>query len=198
MKICVYCSSSDAINDKYFATAKLLGELIGKNGHDFVFGGGCVGLMGKVAKSAKANGSKIYGVIPERLNQYNICYEECDELVVTKNMRDRKQIMDELSDAFITLPGGFGTLEEISEMITGKQLGFHQKPLVILDVDNFYAPLFEFFENMYTEKFAKESCRALYQITSSPQDALKYLENYTPADAAPKWTNASTQQKTAP
>lgn len=190
MKICVYCSSSDKINDKYFEAAKKIGELIGKGGHDFVFGGGCLGLMGEVAKNAKLNGSKVYGVIPEKLNQYNICYEECDELIVTKNMRDRKQIMDELSDAFITLPGGFGTLEEISEMITGKQLGFHKKPIVILDVDNFYAPLFKFFDNMYEEKFAKESCKTLYQITSSPEDAIKYLEEYTPSDAPLKWTTA--------
>ncbi len=188
MKICVYCSSSDKLDDKYFSIAKKLGELIGSKGHDFVFGGGCVGLMGEVARNAKNNNSKIYGVIPEKLNQYNICYEGCDELVVTKNMRDRKQIMDELSDAFIALPGGFGTLEEISEMITGKQLGFHEKPLVILDIDGFYSPLFDFFEKMYKENFAKESCKNLYYITSSPEDALKYLEEYTPSDIPLKWS----------
>ena len=193
MKICVYCSSSDKINDKYFEAAKKIGELIGKNGHDFVFGGGCLGLMGEVAKSAKFNGSKVYGVIPEKLHQYNICYDSCDELIVTKNMRDRKQIMDELSDAFITLPGGFGTLEEISEMITGKQLGFHQKPLIILDVEDFYAPLFEFFDNMYIEKFANESCKALYHLSSSPEDSIKYLEEYIPSDAPLKWTMVEKQ-----
>ena len=187
MKICVYCSSSDQINEKYFELARKIGELIGKSGHDFVFGGGCVGLMGEAANSAKRCGSKIYGVIPEKLNQHKICYEECDKLIITKNMRDRKQIMDELSDAFIALPGGFGTLEEISEMITGKQLGFHKKPLVIFDVNNFYAPLFEFFNNMYEEKFAKESYKTLYYITSSPEDALKYLEEYMPSDVPSKW-----------
>lgn len=188
MKICVYCSSSDSIDDKYFEAAKKIGELIGQGGHDFVFGGGCVGLMGEVARNAKLHGSRVYGVIPEKLNQYKICYEGCDELIVTQNMRDRKQTMDELSDGFIALPGGFGTLEEISEMITGKQLGFHKKPIVILDVDNFYAPLFEFFDNMCSEKFAKENCKALYSVTSSPEDAVTYLEKYTPSDIPLKWT----------
>jgi uncharacterized protein (TIGR00730 family) len=187
MKICVYCSSSDQINDKYFEIAKKTGELIGQKGHDFVFGGGCVGLMGEVAKNAYQNGSKVYGVIPEKLHQFKICFDDCEELIITKNMRDRKQTMDELSDAIITLPGGFGTLEEISEMITGKQLSFHQKPLVILDVDGFYKPLFDFFENMFSEKFANESCRDLYYLTSSPEDALKYIEEYVPHDAPNKW-----------
>ncbi len=188
MKICVYCSSSDLIDDKYFQIAQKMGELIGKNSYDFVFGGGVVGLMGEVAKNAKLNGSKVIGVIPEKLHQHKICFEECDELIVTKNMRDRKQIMDELSDAFIALPGGFGTLEELSEMITGKQLSFHQKPLVILDVDGFYAPLTEFFENMIKEKFAKESCKELYYITSSPEDAIRYIKEYVPQDAPSKWS----------
>lgn len=189
MKICVYCSSSDHISDKYFEAAKKTGELIGQKGHDFVFGGGCVGLMGEVAQNAHKNGSKVYGVIPEKLSKFKICFEGCEELIITKDMRDRKQIMDELSDGFITLPGGFGTLEEISEMITGKQLGFHKKPLVILDVDGFYAPLFEFFENVYKEKFANESCKNLYYITSSPEDAISYLENYVPQEAPAKWAN---------
>lgn len=187
MKICVYCSSSDAINDKYFEVAQKVGELIGKNGHDFVFGGGCIGLMGEVARTAKLHGSKVFGVIPQKLHQYNICYDNCDELITTQNMRDRKQIMDELSDAVITLPGGFGTLEEISEMISGKYLNFHHKPLVILDVDNFYKSLFEFFDNIYKEKFADESCKTLYYLTSSPEDAIKYIEEYSSKDTPLKW-----------
>jgi len=188
MKICVYCSSSDLINDKYFEIAQKTGELIGKNGYDFVFGGGVLGLMGEVAKSAKLNGSKVIGVIPEKLHQHKICFEGCDELIVTKNMRDRKQTMDELSDAFITLPGGFGTLEELSEMITGKQLSFHKKPLVILDVEGFYAHLMNFFENMIKEKFANENSQDLYYLTSSPEDAIRYIKEYVPQDAPSKWS----------
>ena len=187
MKICVYCSSSDSIDNKYFEIAQKTGELIGQNGYDFVFGGGVVGLMGEVAKNAKLNGSKVIGVIPEKLHQNKICYEGCDELIVTKNMRDRKQTMDELSDAFITLPGGFGTLEELSEMITGKQLSFHQKPLIILDVDGFYAPLMDFFATMIKEKFANTNCQDLYYLTSSPEDAIKYIKEYVPQDAPSKW-----------
>ena len=189
MKICVYCSSSDLIDDKYFEIAQKTGELIGKNGYDFVFGGGAIGLMGAVAKSAKVNGSKVTGVIPEKLHQHKIYFNKCDELIITKNMRDRKQIMDELSDAFITLPGGFGTLEELSEMITGKQLSFHRKPLVILDIDGFYAPLMEFFENMIKEKFANGSSKDLYYITSSPKDAIRYIKEYVPQDAPSKWAS---------
>ena len=187
MKICVYCSSSDSIDNKYFEIAQKTGELIGQNGYDFVFGGGVVGLMGEVAKNAKLNGSKVIGVIPEKLHQNKICYEGCNELIVTKNMRDRKQTMDELSDAFITLPGGFGTLEELSEMITGKQLSFHQKPLIILDVDGFYAPLMDFFATMIKEKFANTNCQDLYYLTSSPEDAIKYIKEYVPQDAPSKW-----------
>lgn len=189
MKICVYCSSSDEIDPKYFELAQAIGTLIGQNGHDFVFGGGAIGLMGEVAKSAQAHGSKVIGVMPKKLHQHKICYEGCDEFIITENMRDRKQKMDELSDAFITLPGGFGTLEEISEMITGKQLSFHNKPILILDCDNFYAPLMHFFDNIIEEKFAQPTCKELYKITSSPQEALEYIENYRPQDVPSKWIN---------
>lgn len=172
MNICVYCSSSDKIAQKHIDVAVELGEAIAREGATLVYGGGNVGLMGKVALSAQARGAKVIGVIPERLVEREVVHRGCDELIITKTMRERKAIMDEKSDAFIALAGGFGTLDEVMEAITIRQLGFHQKPIVFLNADGFYDNLLAFFEQLYAEGFAGRQMTRHYQVAETVEGAL--------------------------
>ena len=185
--ICVYCSSSNIVDPVFFKAANELGALMANKGHTLVYGGGCVGLMGEVAKSVHHHKGKVIGIIPEGLRHKEVCYEQSDELIVTKDMRDRKAIMDERSDAVITLPGGFGTLEEILEMITSRQLGFHNKPLVIVNINGFYDPLIELFEHIYEHKFANTELRISYHVASNVKDAVEYIEQYSATDNLSRW-----------
>jgi len=179
--ICVYCSASDKIPQKYVDEAIKLGEAIAKKGATLVYGGGNVGLMGKVARSAQAHGAKVIGVIPERLVEREVVHRECDELIITKTMRERKAIMDEKSEAFIALAGGFGTLDEIMEAITIRQLGFHQKPIVFLNSDGFYNHLLSFFEQLYNEGFASRKMTNHYQVAETVEEALSIVLGETNA-----------------
>ncbi len=185
--ICVYSSSSDAIDETYFAAAKEVGKQIGENGHTLIFGGGRIGLMGEVARTVHLYGGRVVGVIPEYLNRPNITYEASDNLIVTATMRERKAKMDEQSDAFLGLPGGFGTLEEILEIITLKQIQQHNKPIVLIDIRNFYKHLIAMFEEIYKERFAKEIHRQLYYVAKDVQDAFSYLNSYVPTPFPVKW-----------
>ena len=184
--ICVYCSASNEIDRVYFQAANELATLMAQRSHTLVYGGGCLGLMGEIARTMHHNRGKVIGIIPEGLRLKEVCYEQADELIVTKDMRERKGLMDLRSDAFITLPGGFGTLEEITEMITSRQLGFHRKPLVIINTNRFYDPMIALFEQIYEQKFAKTELKDAYYVTSNIVDALKFIEEYTPVDIASK------------
>lgn len=181
-KICIYCSSSDAVDPVYFQSAKELAALVATKNHTLVYGGANVGLMGEIAKTAHAFGGKVVGIIPEGIKNLGITFEEADELVITKDLRERKSIMETCSDAFIALPGGFGTLEEMIEMITLKQLSFHNKPLVFLNVNNFYDPLFNLFEHIYTQRFARPEFKTLYFVAPDPKSAVEYIESYVPGE----------------
>lgn len=185
--VAVYCSSSDIIHQEYFETAKQLGLLMAKTKIGLVYGGGMVGLMGEVARSVKGGGGKTIGVVPKALNIDNVVNDIDDELIITDGMRERKAIMDEKSDAFIGLPGGFGTFEEMFEVLTLKQLGYHNKPIVFLNVRGYYNKLLEMFEHIYAEKFAKEQYRVLYHVCETAQGAIDYLEEYQPPDLPDKW-----------
>lgn len=194
--ICVYSSSSNAIDPAYFEIATQLGREIAKRQDTFLFGGGLSGLMGAAAKAVHELGGKVIGVIPEALNVKNVVYEQCDELIVTVDMRSRKGIMDHRSDAFIALPGGYGTLEELLEIITLKQLNYHQKPIVILNALGFYDPLLAQFETILEQRFAKPECQQLYFVTSAVTEALSYIDNYHPLATRPKWlTDMADQPK---
>lgn len=177
-KVCIYCSSSDYLDEIYFKEAKELGALLGQNDYDIVYGGSKLGLMYATSNSAKENGSKITGIMPEKL--YKLCGNEdfCDEFYITSGMRERKAKLDETSDAVIALAGGFGTLEELAEMIVQKQLGYNNKPIIILNTDNFYNDLLNFFETVINRKFANQNSRKLYFVANSPIEAIKYLKNY--------------------
>lgn len=188
--VCVFSSSSNALDEIYYKDAQELGFLLGKSGFTLIYGGGATGTMGVNAKAAKNAGGKVIGVIPEKLHALVEQNKSCDELHITKGMRDRKQKLDELSDAVITLAGGFGTLEELSEMITQKQLGYSGKAIVILNTAGFYDNLLKFFEEIIDKKFAGQNSSKFYYVAKTPQDAIEYLTHYVPEyfDISTKYT----------
>lgn len=169
-RVCVFASSSDFLDKSFYDAAEELGTLLGKAGYDMVYGGSSLGLMWACAKEVKKSGCQIIGVMPERLHNMGVYTDECVELFVTPCMRSRKAKMDELSDAVVALAGGFGTLEELAEMIVQKQLGYNNKPVVILNTNGFYNKLLEFFEDIIQQKFAGDT----------PEQAIDYIQNYTP------------------
>ncbi|MFZ5946281.1 MAG: TIGR00730 family Rossman fold protein [Bacillota bacterium] len=185
--LCVYSSSSCIVDKKYFLAAKELGTQMAQKGFGLIFGGGMVGLMGETAKAVHSHGGQVVGVIPEVLNQKGIVYDKSDELIVTTDLRERKSIMDNRAHGFIALPGGFGTLEELLEIITLKQLRYHNKPIVILNTNNFYDGLIEVFENIINQDFAKVESRDLYHVAKNIENALDYIENYIPQEWSAKW-----------
>ena len=179
MAICVYCSSSDRIDPAYFAVARDLGEAIGRRGHSLVWGGGRVGLMGELARGARATGGRVVGVIPRSLHRIEVADGDADELIVTADMRERKQIMDDRADAFVVLPGGFGTLEELTEMLVQKILGYTDRPLVILNAAGYFDPLIDLFDHFIAHRFAKDKHRQLFDVVASVEDVFASLDNGT-------------------
>lgn len=180
--ICVFASSSNYLEEIYYKDAEKLGKLIGENGYNLVYGGSNLGLMWACAKEAKANGAKLTGVMPEKLQSMGVFTDGCDEFFVTKGMRERKAKLDSISDAVIALAGGFGTLEELSEMIVQKQLGYNKKPVILLNTNGFYDKLNEFFEVVIEQKFANKNMRSIYYIAQSPDEAIEYLKTYKPSE----------------
>ena len=154
-KVCVYCGSSAGTDHAYVAAATRLGELLADSGIGLVYGGGSAGLMGALAKAMQARGGEIVGVIPEFLAAKERLFRDASEIVVTRGMHDRKQIMFERSDAFVALPGGIGTLEELVEQLTWKQLGQHAKPVLLADIDGFWVPLFGLLTHMQETEFIR-------------------------------------------
>jgi uncharacterized protein (TIGR00730 family) len=151
-----------------------------------VWGGATVGLMGEVARAARAAGGRTIGVIPEALRAVEIADHAADELVITVDMLSRKAELARLADAFVALPGGFGTLEELLEQVTGRLLGFHEKPIVLADVDGFWQPLLEVFEHLYREGFARPESRDAYAVAEDVAGVLAHLDA-TPSDLPVKW-----------
>jgi uncharacterized protein (TIGR00730 family) len=187
MNICVFSSSSNAINEIYFNEAFQLGKLIAKGNHTLINGGANVGLMEAVTLAAGKNGAKTIGILPERLVNRSLASDNSHEVIVTRDMQERKSKMREISDAFIALPGGFGTLEEILEVITLRQLAYHTKPIVFINTNNFFNFLFQQFEVTYQEMFAKDTYRDLYFIAKNAEQAMNYLSDYTPVVLDSKW-----------
>lgn len=186
--ICVYCSSSNSVDPHYFDVARELGKNIAVRQDSLIYGGASVGLMGETASSVKKNGGKVVGIIPESIYGRGLAFEDADEMVVTKGMRERKAEMESRGDAFIALPGGFGTLEEVLEMITLKQLHYHDKPIVLLNSNGFYSSLIDVFEHLFETKFAREVYRDLYHIAGTVDATFTYIDNYQAPDLGTKWT----------
>jgi len=187
MNICVFCSSSNAIHDVYFREARKMGELIGKNGHVLINGGANVGLMEAVTISASEHDAKTIGIIPERMIDRSLASDNSHEVIVTPDMMERKARMRDMSDAFIALPGGFGTLEEILEVITLRQLSYHHKPIVFVNTNNYFDHLLRQFELAYDEQFAKPIYRKLYYVAKTPEQAMNYIKNYREIELDSKW-----------
>ena len=187
MNICVFSSSSNAIADVYVNEAIDLARLIGQSGYCLINGGSNVGLMDVITREAGNHGARTIGVIPEKLRDFNLASIHAHEIIVSGDMMERKFKMRELSDSFIALAGGFGTLEEILEVITLKQLGYHNKAVVFINTNDFYNDLFRQFEKSYEEKFAKENYRKLYFVAKNASEAMDYLLSYKPEATVDKW-----------
>ncbi|OGR88605.1 MAG: Rossman fold protein, TIGR00730 family [Elusimicrobia bacterium RIFCSPLOWO2_01_FULL_60_11] len=174
--VCVFCSSSDGVDKAYYEAAAELGREISKRGLTLVYGGSDIGLMGELARTVHKGGGKVVGIIPKVLHGKVRPFNNYHELVVTDDLRHRKTLMETRSDAFIILPGGFGTLEELLEIVTLKQLGHHTKPIVIINTKSYYAPLLDMFEEMFKKEFARSRYRDLYHVCADAAGAFKYLE----------------------
>lgn len=177
-RICIFASSCNYLEKSYYEVASEFGELLAKSGFDMVYGGSSLGLMWACAEQVKKNGRQIIGVMPERLHNMGVYTDDCVELFVTPCMRSRKAKMDELSDGVVALAGGFGTLEELSEMIVQKQLGYNNKPIVLLNTNGFYDKLIEFFEEIIKQNFASNKAKHLYYVAQTAEEAIEYIKNY--------------------
>lgn len=153
--ICVYCGSNTGKNEAYVAAARALGRHMAEAGVGLVYGGGGLGLMGEIAKTVLANNGHVTGIIPEFLSKKERMLRAADELIVVKDMHHRKQLMFDRSDAFVAMPGGIGTLEELVEQLTWAQLGRHNKPIVLLNVEGFWAPFLSLLQHMHREQFIR-------------------------------------------
>ncbi|RZS87254.1 hypothetical protein EV189_2679 [Motilibacter rhizosphaerae] len=174
--ICVFCASAEAIDESYKELAAEVGTQIARRGHSLVSGGGRVSMMGRVARAARAGGARTYGVIPRALHELEVGDTDSDELVLTDTMRERKALMDEHADAFLALPGGIGTLEELFEIWVARSLGMHSKPVVVLDPDGTYAPLREQVELLAQRGFVRPEALHACHWATTPEEALDTVE----------------------
>lgn len=178
--VCVYCGSSDFVADSYKDAARRTGEALAANGYDIVYGGGRVGLMGIVADAGLKGGAKVVGIIPDHIKRYEVDHTGLTELIVVESMHIRKQMMVERSDAFLILPGGIGTLDEMFEIITWRQLRLHGKPVVIINTDGFWNPLVALMEHMTETGFMRKpnlpgAEDRLYHVVDSVEEAVDLL-----------------------
>ena len=171
-KVCVFCSSSDVVEQIYKSEAQKLGEILANESITLVYGGAKVGMMGIIAKTMIDQQGHVIGVIPELINNHNLAENSVSELIVTEDMKSRKAKMADLADAFIALPGGFGTLEELVEVITLKQLGYHHKPIVIVNTNGFYDGLLEFMHHSIAERFMGSNHLKMWSVVDEPEDVL--------------------------
>jgi len=179
-RLCVFCGSSTGRSPAYAEAAQTLGELLAQRRIGLVFGGGRVGMMGVLADSALAHGGEVIGVIPEALVARELAHSGVTDLRVVLSMHERKALMASLSDAFVALPGGFGTFEEFCEVTTWSQLGLHQKPCGLFNVDGFFGPLLALFDHATAEGFIRLEHRAIVIVESDPAQLLDRLSQYTP------------------
>jgi uncharacterized protein (TIGR00730 family) len=173
--VCVYCSSSDTIDPSYLALATELGARLAAGGHSLVSGGGRVSMMGAVARAVRAGGGHTVGVIPQHLVPYEVADVDADELIVVDTMRERKRVMDERSGAFLALPGGIGTLEELFEMWTSLSLGMHAKPVAVLDPDGFYDPLWRWLDDLIGRGFVRQTAVDVLHRTRTVDETMAAL-----------------------
>jgi uncharacterized protein (TIGR00730 family) len=184
--LCVYCGSNPGHREIYAAAAEALGRLLAARAIGLVYGGAAKGLMGRLADAVLAAGGEVQGIIPHSLMKKEIAHPSVTKLHVVNSMHERKALMAELSDGFVALPGGFGTLEEIIEIVTWAQLGFHEKPCGLLNVDGFFTYLLAYLERAEAEGFLKPEHRRMLVVEANPEALLNAFERYR-ATAVEKW-----------
>jgi uncharacterized protein (TIGR00730 family) len=180
--VTVYCSSSSHVDPIYFSVAAELGTAIARQRWRLVYGGNAVGCMGALADAARAAGGKVTGITPQLLVDQGIADLDCDELVVTESMRERKALLEERADGFVTLPGGIGTFEEVFEILVGRVLGYHSKPIVLLNVADYYAPLLAMIEHGIETRFIRPATRDAYFVARTVAEAIAFLNRAGNAD----------------
>ena len=178
MKVCVFGASSRDLAQVYYDEAYALGAALARRGHQIVFGGGQSGLMGSAALGAKSEGGYLIGVAPKFFDEPGILYDGCDEMLFTETMSERKKAMEDMSDAFITLPGGIGTFEEFFEALTLKQLGRHAKAMAVLNTNGYYDAMEAMLQRAVDEAFFPEDGKALYAAFTEPEALVGYIETY--------------------
>jgi uncharacterized protein (TIGR00730 family) len=188
--LCVFCGSRQGLDPAYTKAARLLGTMLAEANIRLIFGGGHVGLMGVVSNAALEAGGDVIGVIPRSLVERELAHADLTDLRIVGSMHERKALMSDLSEGFITLPGGTGTLEEFFEVLTWAQLGEHEKPCGLLNVAGYYDPLLSVFDHMVHKGFLSQSNRALVLVESEPERLLKRIESYQPPKTA-KWIDQS-------
>ena len=178
--ICVFGSSSEKIDRTYLEVAEQLGSFLAKKNCGVIFGAGKYGVMGAVARGVRKENGALLGVSPDYFVELNVLVEDYGELVLKKTMRERKALMEDKADAFVICAGGIGTLEEFFEVITLKQLGQHDKPIVILNTNGFYDSMINMMEQSVAEKFISEAVHKLYSVAESVDEVFEQLDNYVP------------------
>ncbi|MBR3968367.1 MAG: TIGR00730 family Rossman fold protein [Clostridia bacterium] len=182
MKLCIYGASSNAIDKTFLDAGELLGQVIADGNHSVVFGGGAAGLMGAVARGAHSKNGEIIGICPSFFNVDGALFTECSEMIYTETMRERKQLLEEMSDAFIITPGGIGTFDEFFEIYTLRQLGVHKKPIAIFNTNGYYNSLIDMLNNAIDKSFMPNTNMDLLFVSDNPQEIIKHIENYNAAD----------------
>ncbi len=187
-RLCVFCGSSPGANPKYMKVARKLGYLLAGKRIGLVFGGGRVGIMGEIAKAVLNEGGEVIGVIPKKLADKKVAFTEIPDLRIVNSMHERKALMMELSDGFIAIPGGLGTIEEFFEVLTWAQLGLHRKPCGLLNVCQYYKKLIRFLDYVADQKFIEPVHRSMILIDDDPEKLLKKFEIYKPPEVdKAKW-----------
>lgn len=182
MTVCVYCASSTQVPDVYFEAATRLGEILAREGIHLVNGAGSIGLMAATSDSALAHGGSVTGVIPRFMVEQGWHHQSLTQLIETDTMHERKQLMAKMADAVIALPGGCGTLEELLEIITWKQLGLYLNPIVILNVNGYFDPLIEMLNRAVSERFMRAEHLDIWRVAHTPEEALEMIRN------TPRWS----------
>ena len=188
-RICVFCGSNAGARSEYAEAARALATVLAERKLGIVYGGGNVGLMGVLADAALARGGEVIGVIPQKLVDKEVAHHGVTELRIVETMHERKALMNDLSDAFIALPGGFGTLDEFFEVLTWAQLGFHGKPCALLNVAGYYDGMLAMLDHAVTERFLRPAHRELVIADTDPLRLLQRLSAFVPAPKG-KWSNA--------
>ncbi|MEQ1698075.1 MAG: TIGR00730 family Rossman fold protein [Hyphomicrobiaceae bacterium] len=174
--VCVYCGSGRGLNPHYSRAAVILGQTLAERGIGLVYGGGGLGLMGDVARATIAHGGRVTGIIPEFLLDKEKALDAADELIITKDMHERKRLMFERSDAFIALPGGIGTLEELVEQLTWSQLGRHAKPIVVANIDGFWTPFLDLLKHMKADTFIRSGLDVRFSVVDRADQIIPAAE----------------------